>query len=399
MACGNPSSVALSSVLLPVGTQLTGYMVCCRNGLVDCGLSIGVLGQISQVPRSADRSQVTQDILGFLARDFPVGCCALGIALMHQQAGMQAVESGRVAAVVVDSLTHRYGQSIALNDFSLTVPQGAIFGVLGPNGSGKSTLFRLLSTLVPIQSGKVTICGCDAATEQQLIRDQIGVVFQSPSLDRKLTARENIQFQAALYGISRLQASQRISELSEALGIVDHLDQKVDKLSGGLRRRVELVKGILHRPELLLLDEPSTGLDPLSRLELWQSLVRLQQEQGTTIVMTTHLLDEAEKCDRVAILDQGRLLVSATPEELRKSTGQMVLSIACTDPEQVLAFLEQRYGLNGASDQGMVRIVLSEATVAPMEIYESLGVLATSLTIGRPSLEDVFIRIAGKSFS
>ena len=302
------------------------------------------------------------------------------------------------AAIVIDSLTHRYGSKVALDSLSLDIPQGSIFGVLGPNGSGKSTLFRLVSTLVPIQAGEIKICGLDVAKQQQQVREQIGVVFQSPSLDRKLTARENIYFQAALYGISRYDALARSTELSKALGIEDQLDVRIDKLSGGLRRRVELVKGLLHRPRVLLLDEPSTGLDPLSRLELWQALVRLQQEHSTTIVLTTHLLDEAEKCDRVAILDQGRLLVSDAPEELRKSTGQMVFSIATTDEKRVLDLLDQKYGLLGISDHGSVRVVLQETAVSPMELYESLGGLATSITIGRPSLEDVFIRIAGKSF-
>jgi ABC-2 type transport system ATP-binding protein len=159
-----------------------------------------------------------------------------------------------------------------------------------------------------------------------------------------------------------------------------------------------LVKGLLHRPPVLLLDEPSTGLDPLSRLELWQALIGLQKEHSTTVVLTTHLLDEAEKCDRVAILDQGRLLVSDSPEQLRSSTGQMVFSIATPDPKNVVELLSSKYNLKGVSDHGMVRVVMQESAVSPMDLYEGLGSLATSITIGRPSLEDVFIRIAGKSF-
>lgn len=301
------------------------------------------------------------------------------------------------SAVRVTGLSHRYGSKVALDDLSLEVSQGTIFGVLGPNGSGKSTLFRLLSTLVPIQSGQIHICGLDAKQQQQ-VREQIGVVFQSPSLDRKLTARENIEFQAALYGITKPHRIARVDELTRALAIQEHLDTRVDKLSGGLRRRVELVKGLLHRPRVLLLDEPSTGLDPLSRLELWQSLVDLQKEHSTTVILTTHLLDEAEKCDRVAILDQGRLLVSDSPEQLRTSTGQMVFTIATSDPTSVIELLSTKYGLSGVSDHGLVRVVMQESAVSPMELYEGLGSMATSITIGRPSLEDVFIKMSGKSF-
>jgi ABC-2 type transport system ATP-binding protein len=307
-------------------------------------------------------------------------------------------QAGDKVAVRVTGLSHRYGAKVALDGLSLDISQGTIFGVLGPNGSGKSTLFRLLSTLVPIQSGQIHICGLDAKQEQQQVREQIGVVFQSPSLDRKLTARENIEFQSALYGISKTERIARVDELSRALAIQEHLDTRVDKLSGGLRRRVELVKGLLHRPRVLLLDEPSTGLDPLSRLELWQSLVNLQKEHSTTVVLTTHLLDEAEKCDRVAILDQGRLLVSDSPEHLRTSTGQMVFTIASSDPTSVIDLLSTKYGLSGVRDHGLVRVVMQESAVSPMELYEGLGSMATSITIGRPSLEDVFIKMAGKSF-
>lgn len=302
-------------------------------------------------------------------------------------------------SIAIQGLTHRYGEKAALSDLSLEIPQRSIFGVLGPNGSGKSTLFRLLSTLVPVQSGTIRMLGYDVAKDQQAIRERIGVVFQSPSLDRKLTARENILFQAALYGIGQREAKSRLDELSEALGVKDQLGIKVDKLSGGLRRRVELVKGLLHRPELLLLDEPSTGLDPLSRLELWQSLEELRLEHSTTIVLTTHLLEEAEKCDRIAILDQGRLLVDESPEALRKSTGQIVFSVATNEPSRVVEQLEKQYGYHGSIHGGSVRIVRQQTDISPMDVYASLGSLVTSMTIGPPSLEDVFLRIAGKSFS
>jgi ABC-2 type transport system ATP-binding protein len=369
----------------------------CRT---DCGLSTHSIDPIPQAQGYASCSNAFENFPGFPSSHLPAGGCSLGIALMPQ--GIETPDSKLMMdkqAIRVTGLSHRYGSKVALDDLSLEVPQGSVFGVLGPNGSGKSTLFRLLSTLVPIQSGQIHICGLDATQEQQQVRERIGVVFQSPSVDRKLTARENIEFQAALYGISGSRKSARVDELARALAIQEHLDTRVDKLSGGLRRRVELVKGLLHRPRVLLLDEPSTGLDPLSRLELWQALVELQKEHSTTVVLTTHLLDEAEKCDRVAILDQGRLLVNDSPEDLRKSTGQMVFTIATSEPKYVIELLSTKYGLQGSGDHGIVRVVMRESAVSPMELYEALGSMATSITIGRPSLEDVFVRIAGKSFS
>jgi ABC-2 type transport system ATP-binding protein len=354
---------------------------------------------VSEKSGSSQREETVTNLFGFLASHIPLSRRALGTALMPEGLGpVSSTTANGSSAILIQGLTHRYGSKVALDDLSLDISQGSIFGVLGPNGSGKSTLFRLLSTLVPIQSGTIRILGSDVRSEQQRVREQIGVVFQSPSLDRKLTARENILFQAALYGISKSESKARSLELSQAFGIQEHLDVRVDKLSGGLRRRVELVKGLLHRPRLLLLDEPSTGLDPLSRLELWQALVRLQREHATSIVLKTHLLDEAQKCDRVAILDQGRLLVCDSPEQLRKSTGQVVFSIATAEEKTVLDLLAKDYGLQGICEQGSVRVILQESSVSAMDLYERLGGLATSITIGRPSLEDVFIRIAGKSF-
>ena len=386
------SRVALPTVLFGIAARWNCPLVDNNHRCRYRFLSARLVDPVPDTARSKQCPQTAAHLACVPSSYLSLGCHPLGIALMAV-----GLETSR-PAVQIERLSHKYGSKLALDNLSLEIPRESIFGVLGPNGSGKSTLFRLLSTLVPIQSGNIDILGFNVANAQQQVRESIGVVFQSPSLDRKLTARENIQFQAALYGISKYHTQERIDELSKAFDLDDHLDTKVDKLSGGLRRRVELVKGILHRPRLLLLDEPSTGLDPLSRLELWQALVRLQREHSTTIVLTTHLLDEAQKCHRVAIMDQGRLLVSDSPERLQESTGQMVFSIATADQNQVLELLKNRYGLDGICDHGSVRLVLQETSVSPTELYAMLGPLATSITIGRPSLEDVFIKIAGKSF-
>jgi ABC-2 type transport system ATP-binding protein len=186
----------------------------------------------------------------------------------------------RVPAVNVQGVTHRYGASVALDDLSFSVDAGSVFGLLGPNGSGKSTLFRLISTLVPIQAGSIRVCGSDVARNRTDVRQKLGVVFQSPSLDRKLTVRENMECQASLYGISGSERRDRILELAGLMGLSDRMHERCERLSGGLKRRAELAKGLLHRPSLLILDEPSTGLDPAARLDMWHALVQLRDIGG-----------------------------------------------------------------------------------------------------------------------
>ncbi|MCH5377216.1 MAG: ATP-binding cassette domain-containing protein, partial [Planctomycetes bacterium] len=224
-------------------------------------------------------------------------------------------------AIDVAELTYRYGNRIALDGLALQVRRGEIFALLGPNGGGKTTLFRVLSTLVAVQSGRVHVLGLELPQQAASVRRRIGVVFQAPSLDRKLTVSENIRFQAALYGIRGRVLAERQQELLDQLGIADRMRERTESLSGGLRRRVELAKGMIHRPELLLLDEPSTGLDPGARSDLWEYLQRLRDQHHVTIVLTTHLLDEAERADRIAILNHGSVVALDTPEALKASVG------------------------------------------------------------------------------
>ncbi len=301
-------------------------------------------------------------------------------------------------AIEVERVTHHYGERRALDSLSLSIPPQSIFGILGPNGSGKSTLFRLLSTLAPIQSGEIHIFGSDVRQERSAVRRMLGVVFQSPSLDIKLTVLENIQCQAALYGLRGPHAKQRISESLELFGLTDRTDERCEKLSGGLKRRVELAKGILHQPPLMILDEPSVGLDPAARLDLWKALVDLRSRYGTTVVLTTHLLEEAEKCDQLAIMHQGTVVGSGTPDELRQQAGDAMLTLTTKDPQQLSASLKREFNLESSILSNEVRVLRADVVEWVSPIAKSLASQIDRYTIARPSLEDVFVARTGHRF-
>jgi ABC-2 type transport system ATP-binding protein len=297
--------------------------------------------------------------------------------------------------VRVLDLRHRYGETVALDGVSLEVAPGEVFGVLGPNGGGKTTMFRILSTLLAPESGRVEIDGLDVASQLDEVRRRIGVVFQSPSLDVKLTVRENLRCHGNLYGFSGAELQRRVDSGLTALGLVDRADVYVETLSGGLKRRVELAKGLLSEPRILILDEPSTGLDPGARRDLWDYVLALRAERGTTVLVTTHLMDEAERCDRLAILDRGRILAVDSPDALRRKIGGDVLTIRSADTVALTGELERRWGVHGQTIDGCVRIEHPEARTLLREIYEALPNEIESIQLARPTLEDVFIHETG----
>ena len=301
-------------------------------------------------------------------------------------------------AVKIESLAFAYGDRQALCELSLEIHSGEIFCLLGPNGSGTTTLFRLLSTLAPLQAGCVSVMGNDLVDDSDAIRRLLGVVFQSPSLDRKLTVLENLRHQAAMYGLSKAVATQRLNEATRRLGITDRLDDRVETLSGGLSRRVELAKCMLHNPSILLLDEPSTGLDPAARSDLWSYLRLLQSELGTTVLMTTHLLEEADRSDRVGILHEGSLVALGEPHVLRTELGSDVVSIQCNNPTDVIDQLQSSWQLTARELDGMVRLEESVSAEVLSEIMQSLSGHVKNISVGRPTLEDVFIHHTGHQF-
>ncbi|HWL06945.1 MAG TPA: ABC transporter ATP-binding protein [Planctomicrobium sp.] len=301
-----------------------------------------------------------------------------------------------MAAVVVNQIEHRYGDRVALAGVSFEVPQGEIFGLLGPNGSGKTTLFRIISTLMPIQAGSVTVGGHDVSSDPDGVRRQIGVTFQSPSLDGKLTVRENLVHQGHLYGLSGTGLKDRIQLVMDQLGITDRARDYAEKLSGGLKRRVEIAKCLLHSPSILLLDEPSTGLDPGARHEMWKTLESLRREHGVTILVTTHLMEEAERCARLAILDLGKLIACGSPDQLREMVGGDSLTIQADDPDRLSLLLTEKFQLQSQRVGAALRIEQENGHELLTNIATQLPGEFRSLTLGKPTLEDVFIKLTGR---
>jgi ABC-2 type transport system ATP-binding protein len=303
------------------------------------------------------------------------------------------------AAVFIESLAYRYGDRTAIESLSLAVPAGEIFGFLGPNGSGKTTLFRILSTLIPQQAGRVEVLGMKLPEQREAVRQSIGVVFQSPSLDRHLTAEENLRHHGHLYGIRGAELSQRIAELLARFDLSDRAGERVERFSGGMRRRVELAKGLLHRPRLLLLDEPSTGLDPRARLELMQQLRQVQIHEKASVLMTTHLMEEAEQCDRLAIMDRGRLVACDTPAALMSQIGGDVITLSVREePQAVADCLRQNLSLSPTVADGAIRLEhRNGAELLPAILRACPDV--QSISVGKPTLMDVFVRLTGRTFA
>lgn len=302
-------------------------------------------------------------------------------------------------AIAVSGLTHRYGTRTALAGLELSIRRGEIFAILGPNGGGKTTFFRLLSTLIPLQSGSISVLGVDVGREPRHAQPLLGVVFQAPSLDKKLTVSENLRHQGPLYGLSGVPLQTAHDRLLGRLGLTDRAGDLVETLSGGLRRRVELAKGLLHQPPVLILDEPSTGLDPGARSDLWKYLGEIRERDGVTVVMTTHLLEEAEKADRIAILDAGKLVALDTPDALRATVGGETITIETDTPEAIVAEIQARHSLTASVIEGTVRLEVPAAHTWIARIVESLPAgQIRAITLRKPTLEDVFIAKTGHRF-
>jgi len=288
-------------------------------------------------------------------------------------------------SVDVAGLTHRYGDRVALSDVSFAVRSGEVFALVGPNGGGKTTLFRILSTSLAATSGSARIAGVDV--REAAVRRKIGVVFQSPSLDKKLKVRENLLHHGHLHGLSGRELAGRIEDALGRFGLTDRAGELVEKLSGGMQRRVEIAKAILPRPEVLLLDEPSTGLDPGARRDLWDVLRGLT---GVTVLLTTHLLEEAERCDRLAILHKGRLVAIGAPRELRAEIGGDVVTVRARDPGLLSEAVKARFGGSPEVSDGTVRLSRDRGHEFVSALVDAFGAQIESVTVAKPSLEDVF---------
>jgi len=312
--------------------------------------------------------------------------------------------AARAAAVETQDLRHLFPPAggkgewrMALVHLSLAVPEGDIFGLLGPNGGGKTTLFRILSTALKPTGGRARVFGLDVVQDAALVRRKIGVVFQEPSLDKKLTVRENLRCHGALYGLRGAALSERMEELLGRFRLLDRAGEYVETLSGGMRRRVEIAKGLLHKPALLLMDEPSTGLDPAARIDLWTLLAGLKKD-GVTVLLTTHLMEEADKCDRLAILSHGRRVAFGTPAEMKSRIGGDVLTILSLRPDELARNIRQKFNIEAKALDGQVRVEREEGHTLIPQLVEAFPGLVQSVTLGKPTLEDVFIHLTGHRF-
>lgn len=300
--------------------------------------------------------------------------------------------------VMTSDLTHRYGERVALAELNLSVDAGGIIALLGPNGGGKSTLFRILATLLRPSGGSARVLGFDVTREPAKVRERIGVAFQSPSLDPHLTVRENLMHQGHLYGLRGAHLGTRIDELAKSFALSDRLRERVATLSGGLARRVDLTKVLLHRPPLILLDEPSTGLDPSVRRDLFDLLVRSRDEHGTSVFLTTHLLEEAAACDSVAILDRGKLVAQGPPAELVREIGGEVITLSTDDPHLLTQDVAAHFRIPVEAVPGGVRVERENAAALLPELLGAFPGRVKAATVASPSLSDVFFHRTGRTF-
>ena len=310
------------------------------------------------------------------------------------------LETEQAAAVIsVQNVVHRYENRTALNGVSFNVRPAELFGLLGPNGSGKTTLFRILSTLMIPTGGRAIVMGCDAAQDAASLRRQIGVVFQAQSGDPKLTAYENLWHQGHLYGLRGAGLKQRIGEMLARVGLADRAKERVETFSGGMQRRIELAKGLLHHPGVLLLDEPTTGLDPGARRDLWQYLQILRDEERVSVLVTTHLMEEAERCDRLAILNEGNLVALGTPAELKSEIGGDVIMLDAAHDAGLLAdHIRARFHVETTVLGNQVRIERESGHRFVPDLVEAFPGEIQAISVSKPALEDVFIHRTGHKF-
>ncbi|MBV9291618.1 MAG: ATP-binding cassette domain-containing protein [Frankiales bacterium] len=298
-------------------------------------------------------------------------------------------------AVVVEGLTKRYGGLVAVDGVSFDVKTGENFGFLGPNGAGKSTTIKMLCTLVEPTSGSASVAGHDIIRERSAVRRDIGLVFQDPTLDQYLTAEQNLRMHAELYGVPRSALRERTTQVLEMVGLADRRDALVSTYSGGMKRRLEIARGLLHAPRVLFLDEPTVGLDPQTRASIWRYINELRQREDITIFLTTHYMDEAEYCDRIAIMDRGHIVVLDTPEALKAAVGKDRVQITTADDEAAITALQDRFGLEARMAEDQVTFSVASGEEFVPRLFAELGVAIKSVSVSRPSLDDVFMSHTG----
>ena len=298
--------------------------------------------------------------------------------------------------IEVENLVKKYGDLMAVNNINFTVKPGEIFGFLGPNGAGKTTTINILCTLTKPTSGRASIAGLDVVHKQSQVRQRIGLVFQDPSLDERLSGLQNLRFHALVYSVPASVREQRIEQLLKMMELWDKRHNKVQTFSGGMKRRLELARGLLHHPRVLFLDEPTLGLDPQTRNRMWEYILELRRQEGTTIFLTTHYMDEAEKADRIAVIDYGKLIAMDTPAKLKRMVGKDIISLKTDDNDRAMDEIKNRYQIEARHDgEGLCFEVANGEQFLPVFLREfSTRILSVSMR--RPSLDDVFLKLTGR---
>lgn len=297
--------------------------------------------------------------------------------------------------IEVDDLLRKFGQITAVDHISFDVNKGEIFGFLGPNGAGKTTTINVLCTLLLPTSGRASVKGYDVLKQRSQVRRSIGLVFQDPTLDDYLTAEQNLRFHAYAYGVPQNVREKRIGELLELVELWDRRKSKVRAYSGGMKRRLELARGLLHHPQVLFLDEPTLGLDPQSRRHIWDYILTLREQEELTIFMTTHYMDEAENCDRIAIIDHGQIVALDTPDKLKDSLGGDVVTLRAEDSQAAALELKERYNLSSEIQNGMVTFSVPNGGTFLPDFMRGFRSRLLSVEVRRPTLDDVFLKLTG----
>jgi ABC-2 type transport system ATP-binding protein len=300
-----------------------------------------------------------------------------------------------VSAVLVRGLRKRYGDIEAVKGIDLDVAPGEIFGFLGPNGAGKSTTIKILCTLARMSAGEAKVAGHDVSTERDEVRRHIGLVFQDTTLDDYLTAEMNLRFHGELYGIPRAQVAPRLQQVMEMVGLWDRRAHLVQTFSGGMKRRLEIARGLMHSPRVLFLDEPTVGLDPQTRASIWSYIRELKSREQITIFLTTHYMDEAEYCDRIAIIDGGVIVAEGTPEALKAQVGKDRVTITTADDAAAMERLRSQFAIEPAQHEGHIMFAVANGEEFVPKLFAGLNVPIRSVNVARPSLDDVFLAHTG----
>jgi ABC-2 type transport system ATP-binding protein len=300
-------------------------------------------------------------------------------------------------SIEVIDLVKTFGPLTAVDHVSFQVEDGEVFGFLGPNGAGKTTTINVLCTLMRPTAGRARVAGYDVATQRDAVRQSIGLVFQDPSLDDQLTAYENLQFHAHVYDVAGRERAERIEEVLRVVELWDRRDAVVRTFSGGMKRRLEIARGILHHPRVLFLDEPTLGLDPQTREHVWEYILEVQRAHHITIFMTTHYMDEAEHCDRIAIIDLGKIVALDTPDALKRMVGVDIVTVQTEDSERAAREIRERYGLEPQRDDTRLRLEVEAGAEFIPRLVRDLGVAVRSVDLHRPTLDDVFLKLTGRA--